>query len=97
MIDFTEEQLRRYGRHVLLKEVGVEGQARLLASRVLIIGAGRLGSPAALYLADAGVPRLRKTSNHYGGASLEAGGVNNHRHRRSRLQEKPSFRLLKQN
>lgn len=55
MIDFTEEQLQRYSRHILLEQVGVEGQARLLGSRVLIIGAGGLGSPAALYLAAAGV------------------------------------------
>jgi molybdopterin/thiamine biosynthesis adenylyltransferase len=58
MIDFTEEQLQRYSRHILLAGVGVEGQARLLASKVLIIGAGGLGSPAALYLAAAGVGTL---------------------------------------
>ena len=55
MIDFTEDQLQRYSRHILLKEIGVEGQSRLLESKVLIIGAGGLGSPAALYLAAAGV------------------------------------------
>ncbi len=51
----TDEQMRRYGRHLLMPEVGIEGQARLLASRVLLVGAGGLGSPVALYLAAAGV------------------------------------------
>jgi molybdopterin/thiamine biosynthesis adenylyltransferase/rhodanese-related sulfurtransferase len=51
----SSEQARRYSRHLLIPEVGVEGQARLLESKVLLIGAGGLGSPAALYLAAAGV------------------------------------------
>jgi molybdopterin/thiamine biosynthesis adenylyltransferase len=51
----TAEQRDRYARHVILQEVGEEGQARLLDSSVLLIGAGGLGSPAALYLAAAGV------------------------------------------
>jgi molybdopterin/thiamine biosynthesis adenylyltransferase len=55
MIDFTEQQLERYSRHILLKEIGIEGQARIMESRILIIGAGGLGAPAALYLAAAGV------------------------------------------
>jgi molybdopterin/thiamine biosynthesis adenylyltransferase len=52
---FTGEQLQRYSRHILLKEVGKAGQKKLLDGSVLIIGAGGLGSPAALYLAAAGV------------------------------------------
>jgi len=51
----TPEQRDRYGRHLLLPEVGEEGQQKLLASKVLLLGAGGLGSPAALYLAAAGV------------------------------------------
>ena len=54
-MEFSEDQIRRYARHILLAEVGGEGQARLLGSRVLVIGAGGLGSPALLYLAAAGV------------------------------------------
>ncbi|MDR1956214.1 MAG: molybdopterin-synthase adenylyltransferase MoeB [Treponema sp.] len=52
---FTDAQLERYSRHIILKEVGVTGQRKLLAGRVLIIGAGGLGAPAAMYLAAAGV------------------------------------------
>lgn len=54
-MSFTEAQINRYARHILLKEVGGEGQARLLESKVLVIGAGGLGSPLLLYLAAAGV------------------------------------------
>jgi len=55
MIDFTEEQIERYSRHIILPEVGGEGQSKLLESRVFMIGAGGLGSPVAYYLAAAGV------------------------------------------
>jgi adenylyltransferase/sulfurtransferase len=51
----TDEQLERYARHIVLREVGGAGQAKLLAARVLVIGAGGLGSPLILYLAAAGV------------------------------------------
>jgi molybdopterin/thiamine biosynthesis adenylyltransferase/rhodanese-related sulfurtransferase len=54
----TREQRERYGRHLLLPEIGVEGQAKLLNAKVLLLGAGGLGSPTALYLAAAGVGTL---------------------------------------
>ena len=54
----NDEQLLRYSRHILLDEIGIEGQEKLLASHVLIVGAGGLGSPVALYLGSAGVGRI---------------------------------------
>jgi molybdopterin/thiamine biosynthesis adenylyltransferase len=54
----TDDQLLRYSRHILLDEVGIEGQERLLAAHALVIGAGGLGSPVALYLGTAGVGRI---------------------------------------
>ena len=54
-MNFTEEQIERYSRHIILPEVGGKGQAKLLKSRVFVLGAGGLGSPSLLYLAAAGV------------------------------------------
>src|SRR5881394_451008 len=59
----TDEQLLRYSRHILLDEHGVEGQQRLTASHALVIGAGGLGSPVALYLGTAGVGRITIVDN----------------------------------
>lgn len=57
-MEFSEQQIQRYARHILLKEIGGEGQARLLDSRVLVVGAGGLGSPVILYLAAAGIGNI---------------------------------------
>jgi len=57
-MDFTEEQLERYSRHIILSEIGGKGQEKILKSKILIVGAGGLGSPAAVYLAAAGVGTL---------------------------------------
>lgn len=54
----TDDQLLRYSRHILLNEIGIEGQERILKSHALIVGAGGLGSPVALYLGSAGVGQI---------------------------------------
>jgi len=54
----NDNQLLRYSRHILLQEIGIEGQEKLLAAHALVIGAGGLGSPAAMYLASGGVGRI---------------------------------------
>jgi molybdopterin/thiamine biosynthesis adenylyltransferase len=54
----TDDQLLRYSRHILLNEIGIEGQERIFGSHALIVGAGGLGSPVALYLGSAGVGRI---------------------------------------
>lgn len=54
-MDFTDEQLERYARHIILKEVGGDGQKALMDAKVLVVGAGGLGAPLLLYLAAAGV------------------------------------------
>jgi molybdopterin/thiamine biosynthesis adenylyltransferase len=59
----NDDQLLRYSRHILLDEIGIEGQQRLLAAHALVIGAGGLGSPVALYLGTAGVGRLTIVDN----------------------------------
>jgi len=57
-MDFTESQIERYSRHIILKEIGGEGQKKILNAKVVIIGAGGLGSPTAYYLAAAGVGKI---------------------------------------
>ncbi|HEY5499398.1 MAG TPA: ThiF family adenylyltransferase, partial [Bacteroidales bacterium] len=54
-MNFTDDQIQRYSRHILLQDVGVEGQEKINKAKVLIIGAGGLGAPVALYLAAAGI------------------------------------------
>ena len=54
----NDDQLLRYSRHILLPQIGIEGQEKFLGSHALIVGAGGLGSPIALYLASAGVGRI---------------------------------------
>ncbi len=58
MIELTEQQIERYSRHILLQDVGVEGQEKIMNARVLVVGAGGLGAPVSLYLAAAGIGRI---------------------------------------
>jgi molybdopterin/thiamine biosynthesis adenylyltransferase len=58
MFDFSEEQIVRYSRHIILPEVGGKGQKKILEGKVLLVGAGGLGSPSAYYLAAAGVGKI---------------------------------------
>ncbi len=59
----NDQQLLRYSRHIMLDAIGIEGQQKILAAHALVIGAGGLGSPAALYLASAGIGRLTLVDN----------------------------------
>ena len=54
----NDQQLQRYSRHILLDDIGIDGQEKLLAAHALVIGAGGLGSPVALYLASAGIGKI---------------------------------------
>jgi len=62
-VDFTSKQIERYSRHIILPEVGGEGQLKIMKGKVLVLGVGGLGSPAALYLAAAGVGTLGIVDN----------------------------------
>ncbi len=63
MSEFTDEQIERYSRHIILPEVGGKGQKKLLDSKVFLVGAGGLGSPAAFYLAAAGIGKIGISDN----------------------------------
>jgi len=62
-LDLNDSQLERYSRHILLPEVGAVGQAKLMASKVLVVGAGGLGAPMLLYLASAGIGHIGIVDN----------------------------------
>lgn len=63
MSEFTDEQINRYSRHIILPEVGGKGQMKLLESKVFLVGAGGLSSPAAFYLAAAGIGKIGIADN----------------------------------
>jgi molybdopterin-synthase adenylyltransferase len=63
VIDLNDAQLSRYSRHILLDDIGIEAQSKICASSALIVGAGGLGSPAAMYLASAGVGHIMLADN----------------------------------
>ena len=62
-LNFSEEEVQRYARHILLREIGGTGQARIKAAKVLVVGAGGLGSPLVLYLAAAGIGTIGLVDN----------------------------------
>ncbi|KKO19408.1 MAG: molybdopterin biosynthesis protein [Candidatus Brocadia fulgida] len=62
-LSFTEEQIKRYSRHIILPEVGGKGQQKLFSAKVFLVGAGGLGSPAAFYLAAAGIGKIGIADN----------------------------------
>ncbi|MBT3227376.1 MAG: molybdopterin-synthase adenylyltransferase MoeB [Deltaproteobacteria bacterium] len=62
-MDYSDEQIERYSRHIILKEVGLEGQMKISQAKVLVIGAGGLGSPVLLYLAAAGIGKIGIADN----------------------------------
>ena len=70
----NDHQLLRYSRHILLDDIGIEGQEKLLAAHALVIGAGGLGSPVALYLAAAGVGAHAGAARRLGRAAVHPAG-----------------------
>src|SRR3546814_18111202 len=74
LMELSDEQIDRYARHLVLPEIGEEGQEKLLNARVLVIGAGGLGSPLLLYLAAAGVGSPGIVDDDTGRAEERGGG-----------------------
>ena len=82
-MDFSDAQIERYARHIILPEVGGIGQEKLLNSRVLVVGAGGLGSPLLLYLAAAGIGTIGVIDNDVVDLSnLQRQIVHDYRHHR---------------